>query len=88
MEILDVEPTTWLVVGVGAATLGSEDARRAIGRGIGWVAGTAWRITRPVVTPVVNAGRDMAGEVRDSAAARNGGRATGGRPRRTAASTS
>jgi hypothetical protein len=93
MDVLDLNPGTMLVAGVGAAVIGSSGARRAVGRGVGWVAGTAWRVASPVVKPVVNAGREMAGEVRDSAAAHEGGRssgngARGGRSRRTASSTS
>jgi hypothetical protein len=72
VDVLDVDPGTLLVAGVGAAVLGSPEARRAIGSGVGWVAGTAWRLTRPVVMPVVDAGRDMAGDVRESATSHNG----------------
>jgi hypothetical protein len=67
MDVLDLDPGTLLVAGVGAAVLGSAEARRAVGRGVGWVAATAWRVTGPVVMPMVDAGRDVAGEVRDSA---------------------
>jgi hypothetical protein len=73
-----------LVAGVGAAVIGSPEARRAVGRGVGWVASTAWRVTGPVLMPVVDAGRDMAGEVRDSATHSNGraGGSSGRRSRR------
>jgi hypothetical protein len=91
MEVVDLDPGTILIAGVGAAVLGSPEARRAIGRGVGWVAATGWRVTRPVVMPVVDAGRDMAGEIRDSAAHPNGGGSgdtvaapPAGRARRTA----
>jgi hypothetical protein len=89
MDLLELDPGTLLVAGLGAAVVGSPEARRAVGRGVGWVAATAWRVTGPVVMPLVDAGRDMAGEVRDSAQ-HNGGesRPTGAtRSRRTAAST-
>jgi hypothetical protein len=93
MDILDLDPGTMLVAGLGAAVIGSPEARRSVSRGAGWVAATAWRVTRPVVMPLVDAGRDMAGEVRDSASQHNGhtgaGETTGARPaargRRTAA---
>jgi hypothetical protein len=93
MDILELDPGTLLVAGLGAAVIGSPEARRAVSRGAGWVAGTAWRLTRPVVMPVVDAGRDMAGEVRDSASG-NGHTGAGtsserpaSRGRRTAATT-
>lgn len=88
MEILDLDPGTMLVAGVGAAVLGSPDARRAISRGVGRAAGGVWQITRPVVMPLVDAGRDVAGEVRNSAVHHNGASrsapTSGGRTRRTA----
>jgi hypothetical protein len=94
MDILELDPGTLLVVGLGAAVVGSPEARRTLGRGVGWVAGTAWRVAGPVVMPVVDAGRDMAVEVRDSATHQNGAsggeRATterAGRTRRTAAAS-
>jgi hypothetical protein len=92
VDVLDVDPGTLLVAGVGAAVLGSPEARHAIGSGVGWVAGTAWRLTRPVVMPVVDAGRDMAGDVRESATSHNGESsaptaARAGRTRRPAGAT-
>jgi len=91
MDVLELDPGTMLVAGLGAAVIGSPEARRAVGRGVGWVAGTAWRIASPVVMPVVDAGRDMAGEVKGSAASRNGGSSApaerGTRTRRTAGAT-
>jgi hypothetical protein len=72
MDVLDLDPTTMLVAGVGAAVIGSPGARRAVGRSVGRVAAGAWQVTKPVVMPIVDAGRDMAGEVRDSAAQHNG----------------
>jgi hypothetical protein len=84
MDVLDLDPGTMLVAGLGAAVIGSPEARRAVGRGVGWVAGTAWRITRPVVMPVVDAGRDVAGEVRNSATTHDGGSSA---PERTAPRT-
>jgi hypothetical protein len=88
MDVLDLDPGTMLVAGLGAAVLGSPGARRAVGRGVGRVAAGAWQVTRPVVMPIVDAGRDMAGEVRDSATHHNGatrsGTPSGGRTRRTA----
>jgi hypothetical protein len=77
MDVLDLDPGTLLVAGVGAAVIGSPEARRAVSRGVGWVAATAWRVTGPVVMPLVDAGRDMAGEARDSA--QHNGNASGGR---------
>ena len=89
MDVLELDPGTLLVTGVGAAVIGSPEARRAVGRGIGWVASTAWRVTSPVLMPVVDAGRDMAGEVRDSAAHGNGraGRGGAGRSRRASSAS-
>jgi hypothetical protein len=91
MDVLDLDPATMLVAGVGAAVIGSPGARRAVGRGVGRVAAGAWQVTKPVVMPIVDAGRDMAGEVRDSAVQHNGasqgGRAAterAGRTRRAA----
>jgi hypothetical protein len=91
MDVLDLDPGTMLVAGIGAAVIGSPEARRAVGRGVGWVASTAWRVTGPVLMPVVDAGREMAGEVRDSAtqgngraSGANGGSSGGGRSRRPA----
>jgi hypothetical protein len=72
MDVLDLDPATMLVAGVGAAVMGSPGARRAVGRGVGRVAAGAWQVTKPVVMPIVDAGRDMAGEVRDSAVHHNG----------------
>jgi hypothetical protein len=92
MDVLELDPGTLLVAGVGAAVLGSPEARRAVGRGVGWVAGNAWRVTRPVVMPMVDAGRDVAGEVRDSAQHNGNGsssqRSTGSRTRRSSAASS
>jgi hypothetical protein len=91
MDVLDLDPGTLLVAGLGAAVLGSPEARRAVGRGVGWVAATAWRVTGPVVMPMVDAGRDVAGEVRDSAQHNGGGsggqRSTASRTRRSAAAS-
>jgi hypothetical protein len=88
MDVLDLDPGTMLVAGLGAAVLGSPGARRAVGRGVGRVAAGAWQVTRPVVMPIVDAGRDMAGEVRDSAVQHNGATrretTSAGRTRRTA----
>jgi hypothetical protein len=88
MEVLDLDPGTMLVAGLGAAVLGSPDARRAISRGVGRAAAGVWQITRPVVMPLVDAGRDVAGEVRDSAVQHDGATrsqpASAGRTRRTA----
>jgi hypothetical protein len=72
MEVLDLDPGTMLVAGLGAAVLGSPEARRAVSRGVGRAAAGVWQITRPVVMPLVDAGRDVAGEVRDSAVQHNG----------------
>ena len=85
MDVLDLDPGTLLVAGVGAALVGSPEARQTIGRGIGWVAGTAWRVTSPVVMPLVDAGRDIAGDVRNSASesSHNGGTAPAARTGRT-----
>jgi hypothetical protein len=93
MDVLDLDPGTLLVAGVGAAVIGSPEARRAVGRGLGWVASTAWRVTGPVLMPVVDAGRDMAGEVRESATHGNGRANSGssgraGRSRRPAGAAS
>jgi hypothetical protein len=88
MDVLDLDPGTMLVAGLGAAVIGSPDARRAVSRGIGRAAAGAWQLTRPVVMPLVDAGRDMAGEVRDSAGQHDGASRTSpersGRARRTA----
>jgi hypothetical protein len=65
---LDLDPRTALVAAAGAAVIGSPEARRTIGRGAGWLAAAAWRIASPVVRPVFDAGRDMAGEARHAAA--------------------
>jgi hypothetical protein len=73
MDVLDLDPRTMLVAGIGAAVIGSPEARRNVGRGLGWVAGNAWRITGPVVMPLVDAGRDVASQVRDSAASNGAG---------------
>jgi hypothetical protein len=88
MDVLDLDPGTLLVAGLGAAVFGSPGVRRAVGRGVGRVAAGAWQVTRPVVMPIVDAGRDMAGEVRDGAAPHNGATrsqtTSGGRTRRAA----
>jgi hypothetical protein len=88
MDVLDLDPGTLLVTGIGAAVIGSPGARRAVGRGVGRAAAGAWQLTRPVVMPLVDAGRDMAGEVRDSAAHHNGATrsetTSSGRTRRSA----
>lgn len=89
MDILELDPGTLLVTGLGAAVIGSPEARRAVGRGVGWMAGTAWRVAGPVVMPLVDAGRDVAGEVRESATHHDGAGAGAGsttaqdRPART-----
>jgi hypothetical protein len=90
MDILELDPGTLLVAGLGAAVAGSPEARRAVGRGVGWFAATAWRVTRPVVMPLVDAGRDMAVEARDSAQHNGGGnrRTAASRSRRTAGASS
>ncbi|HMJ37163.1 MAG TPA: hypothetical protein VK501_24885 [Baekduia sp.] len=92
MDVLDLDPGTLLVAGVGAAVIGSPEVRRAVGRGVGWAAATVWRVTGPVVTPLVDAGRDVAGGVRDSAQ-HNGGRSSSqrsasSRPRRPTGASS
>jgi hypothetical protein len=88
MDVLDLDPGTLLIAGVGAAVIGSPEARRAVGRGAGWLAANAWRVTRPVVMPLVDAGRDMAGEARGSVAQHDGnagrGRSGASRARRPA----
>jgi ATP-dependent protease HslVU (ClpYQ) peptidase subunit len=61
MEILD--PKVALVTGVGAAVIGSESVRRAIGRGAGYAVAGASK----VASPVVNAGREIVGEAREVA---------------------
>jgi hypothetical protein len=89
MDVLDLDPRTMLVAGIGAAVVGSPEARRNVGRGLGWVAGTAWRITSPVVMPIVDAGRDVAGEMRTTAGSQNGGgsQRSSGRSRRSASAS-
>jgi hypothetical protein len=93
MDVLDLDPGTLLIAGVGAAVIGSPEARRAVGRGVGWAAATAWRAAGPVVMPLVDAGRDVAGEVRDSATHDGAGQrdtsaaAPAARPRRTSAAS-
>jgi hypothetical protein len=93
MDVIDLDPGTLLIAGVGAAVIGSPETRRAVGRGVGWAAATAWRVAGPVVMPLVDAGRDVAGEVRNSATHDGAGRrdtsaaAPAARPRRTAATS-
>jgi hypothetical protein len=88
MDVLDLDPRTMLVAGIGAAVVGSPEARRNVGRGLGWVAGTAWRITSPVVMPIVDAGRDVAGEARSTAGSQNGRSQRGSSRSRRSASAS
>jgi hypothetical protein len=72
MDVLDLDPRTMLVAGIGAAVIGSPEARRTVSRGLGRLVGSAWRVTSPVVMPLVDAGRDVASEVRQSAASHDG----------------
>jgi hypothetical protein len=53
-----------LLVGVGAAIVGSERVRRTIGRGAGFVAGNAMKLG----SPVIHAGQDIVEDARDVAA--------------------
>ncbi|HEX8855721.1 MAG TPA: hypothetical protein VF752_08965 [Thermoleophilaceae bacterium] len=61
MEILD--PRVAVVAGVGAAVIGSESVRRAVGRGAGYAVAGASK----VASPVVDAGREIVGEAREVA---------------------
>jgi hypothetical protein len=80
MELLD--PRLAAIAGVGAAVVGSERVRRTIGRGVGYAASGVATVAGPVVRPVVDAGRDIVEEARNTAS-HDGARPEGTTARRS-----
>ena len=52
------------LLAAGAAAVSSERVRKTVGRGMGYAANGAIAVGRPVVGPLVDAGRDIVEEAR------------------------